>query len=288
MSTDNCGCYPPISPDIRDDFQGGCVVCINCGYVIDSKLFVDPLTSRSLSQIQMKKITKETVTCSNASKPKAIVEKLVEEKKLSIGARKKLAWGKELLVNICKNNQLTDDIVKNASVLLEAFISKMAKRGVQINISVYTGFALYVSCVNHGVPRSKIESANMFFVSVKQLNKLESELNKNQTYIDVMHPSQVLPRVYILCDKKVSFKTCQALAEMADKLENEICAHPLTVLAYVIYKYLNSSVFQKTLSKENYYSMNFVCSIIGITPATIQRLLKMDLPDFTARDFNAV
>ena len=258
-----------------DDYSGGCVVCMDCGLVIQEQLFLDPVSSpyRNLNKRK-----------SNDYDP--LVTKNV---KSSHRTKAKILSGKELILTVCKSNQLTDVICNEALKLLEAYISQRAKRGVQINESLYAGLALYNACVNNNAVRSKAEIASMMFISVKSLNRLESDFKRQESYIDNVLPSKLLPRVGLLSSLKVKFKTYKALGKLADLLYGTMCASPNSVLGFVLHQFLNSKKYYSTIKKtstkkKNKYTLVYVANLCGITPSCIQRIIKLkgdlfDLPE---------
>ena len=242
-----------------DDYSGGCVVCMDCGLVLETQLFSDPLASPFSYQSK------------SGKREEALPSKKTSEKTLE-----KITSGKELILTVCRRHELTDFICRQASELFHDYIRQKAKRGVQIDEALYAGLALYNACCQNNVARSKAEIAGMLFINVKKLNRLESDFRRGESYIDHTFPSKLLPRISVLTNEQVSYKTCVALATLADELYETMCATPNSVLGYVLYEYLNSSYFQ-TLQQgpAKKYSLVYVASMCGITPSCIQRIIRL-------------
>ena len=247
------------------------MVCMDCGLVIEEQLFLDPTANPYRNPSKRK--ASETDRFPN----------YYEQSTKSRRTKVKILTGKELVLNVCQRHQLTDIICNEAIKLLEAYINQRAKRGVQINESLYASLALYNTCVSNNVARSKSEIASMFFISVKSLNRLESDFKKEETYIDNVLPSKLIPRVVLLSNSNVNYKICNALGRLADSLYATMCASPNSVLGYVLYQYLNSEYFKGNDEKRK-YSLIYVANLCGITPSCIQRIIKLkgklfDLPE---------
>lgn len=139
---------------------------------------------------------------------------------------------------------------------------------VKRNRQVAMAYAMYQAFSLHKVRRSRNEVCRMFNVSTKEFNTFQSRCHISEPKVDLVKPSDLLPRVDFR--DKVSYETMQLWARLADNLYTQVSSTPASVLAFVVYKHLRHRKPQTRPRK--IVTMADIAKICNVSPTSIKRL----------------
>lgn len=136
-------------------------------------------------------------------------------------------------------------------------------------------YLLYQVCVKEAVPRSRLEICSMFYITLKQFNNFELKYNANKSIIEIIKPSQLLPR--LIFPINIPHKILSCWASLADQLYLQVASTPASVLAFVVYKNISNAytlVQAGSRKRKLHMTMTTVADICRVSTTSIKRLNK--------------
>lgn len=280
-----------------DDISNGCTVCLSCGLVSSDMIFIgtEPANTpeEALSQTNynssQSKEEQEIYAWEQLAKNNLVTEpygvkarngKQTEkcyysEEQRPMSKKRKLNESLEQLVKIGHNYHMSGPVLSCAQKEIRRIYDTHRKKGYSLCSNSLAAYALYFACQKHNVARSKSEIVNMFGVTCKSLNKIETMISKQESRIDILKPSDLLPRILLFNKYNISFYHQTQLGYLANKIFFNVCSTPNAVLGYVIYQFFNSEYFKHYYVKpKKKISMLQISNMCGITSSCIKRIVK--------------
>ena len=224
--------------------DSGTIVCIDCGLVIQEQVF-------KFGSLKV-------------SKPNSITSISDYNSKSFLNFH----CGEYNIEQICEINHINEDIRMQAIKKYYDIYTKERKKGVTLHPNVVGAYSLFFSCNKNNAIRSRTEISNMFQIPVKQLNKIENRVRKNETFIENISPSDLLCRINV---SDLSFKEKRELGSISDEIFSQVCATPNAVLGFVLFKYLQRK--NENMNNKKKITLHSIAKICNITPSCIKRLI---------------
>ena len=171
-----------------------------------------------------------------------------------------------IIQQIADRYNIPSAIEKEASQVYKRISLHLRKR----HSLVAMAYALHQACVSCEAPRSLNEICSMFDIPVKDLSSFQSKCHRLEPQVNLMQPSDFLPR--LVFPRPIPYQTMSDWATFADNLYKRVASTPVSVLAFVMYKYLKLQKQNSRIKPCIDGTMSNIAKICNVSPTSIKRL----------------